>query len=72
MSNVYKNAEVTIRAQVDAALAETGDAQATLKALMREILKYYAGERSSADILSELEFELENIRDDGEFHFMRP
>lgn len=72
MSNVYKQAEATIRTAVDAAMTEHGDAQPMLKALMREILKFYAGERSPQDILSELEFELENIRDDGEFHFMRP
>ena len=68
MSGVYEQA----RQAVEAAVAETAQQESLLKAMMREILRRYAGSRSPADILAEMEFELENLADDGEFHFMRP
>lgn len=68
MTGVYEQAQRL----VDAAVAEAPQADSLLKALMREILRRYAGSRRPEDILAEMEFELENLADDGEFHFMRP
>lgn len=72
MTSPYSIARAHIEAAGQEARSAGIDEERLGKALLREILQQLRQHRSADDIRSEVAFELENLEDDQEFHFMRP
>lgn len=72
MSSPYSIARTHIEAAIREAEAAGVDEERLGKAMLREVLEQLRQHRSADDIRSEVAFELENLEDDQEFHFMRP
>lgn len=72
MASPYSIAQSHLDAALQEAEAAGIDSERLGKALLREILQRLRAHRSAEDIRSEVAFELENLEDDQEFHFMRP